>query len=91
MVNRAARLISYAMHTGGLGAEWRFAQSVIRDFRESTSHEDRRGHYDLFIKVLGSSVPPSGEKTGVDDLYWFSVNWKKLGWQLMSGCCFGYV
>jgi predicted nucleotide-binding protein len=24
-------------------------------------------------------------------LYWFSVNWKKLGWQLMSGCCFGYV
>ena len=25
------------------------------------------------------------------DVYWFSVNWKKLGWQLMSGCCFGYV
>jgi hypothetical protein len=25
-------------------------------------------------------------------LYWFSVNWKKLGWQLMSGCCcFGCV
>ena len=25
-------------------------------------------------------------------VYWFSVNWKKLGWQLMSGCCcFGYV
>jgi hypothetical protein len=25
------------------------------------------------------------------EVYWFSVNWKKLGWQLMSGCCFGYV
>jgi hypothetical protein len=25
-------------------------------------------------------------------VYWFSVNWKKLGWQLMSGCCcFGCV
>jgi hypothetical protein len=24
-------------------------------------------------------------------VYWFSVNWKRLGWQLMSGCCFGCV
>jgi hypothetical protein len=32
---------------------------------------------------------PSSFHQGV---YWFSVNWKKLGWQLMSGCCcFGYV
>ena len=38
-----------------------------------------------------SRMEKRGKKAN-DPVYWFSVNWKKLGWQLMSGCCcFGCV
>jgi hypothetical protein len=33
----------------------------------------------------------SAVRKAEQQMYWFSVNWKRLGWQLMSGCCFGCV
>jgi hypothetical protein len=46
------------------------------------------------MELIGCSVPEFllwMEKQFLPALYWFSVNLKKLGWQLMSECCFGYV
>jgi hypothetical protein len=43
------------------------------------------------IRALAEKQRAVSEKRRAAGLYWFSVNWKKLGWQLMSGCCFGYV
>ena len=40
---------------------------------------------------LSAGLPGEGIFYWPPPVYWFSVNWKKLGWQLMSGCCFGYV
>jgi hypothetical protein len=66
-VNKVAGLLSYATATGALGAEWSFALSVCRDFRESTTHENRSGNFALLTKILGSVQVPSKDETGADD------------------------
>jgi hypothetical protein len=76
-----------------------------RIFNALAQAQNRTGTGNFVMKFISTALSPRrfvGDPAKHEELreainrllvlYWFSVNWKKLGWQLKSGCCcFGYV